>query len=336
MAGATLLTLLDDIATILDDVATMSKVAVEKTAGVLGDDLALNAQQVSGVDPARELPVVWAVAKGSLVNKAILVPAAILFSTLLPSAVKPLLMIGGIYLCFEGTEKIVHRWFAAWFSHTDSQAHSHDDTASIPKATDQATDDQSQESQIANLKQPSEKQKIMGAIRTDFVLSAEIIVIAMGTFPQATLSMRTMVLVVVALLMTVGVYGLVAAIVKLDDLGYHFLRSRGQDWSSEFRRRSGRAILGFAPKLLRFLAVAGTVAMFLVGGHIILEGVPVFHHWHENIAHWLRGRVWFAELWSWLAGAILSIAIGLAAGLFALVIYESARKLFTKRSKLHS
>ena len=233
MPGGSLLALLDDITNVLDDVATLTKVASGKTAGVVGDDLAVNAQQVAGVRAERELPVVWAVAKGSLVNKAILVPAALAISAFVPWAVTPLLMLGGLYLCFEGFEKIAHR----------SRPHRSAEDAGL-----------------------SERDKIKGAIRTDFILSAEIVVIALGTVADAPLATRVMVLVSIALAMTVGVYGLVAAIVKLDDLGMYLLR-RG--WAL------GGAILRFAPYLMKALAVGGTAAMFLVGGGILVHGMGV-------------------------------------------------------------
>lgn len=231
MPGGSLLALLDDITNVLDDVATLTKVASGKTAGVVGDDLAVNAQQVAGVHAERELPVVWAVAKGSLVNKAILVPAALAISAFAPWAVTPLLMLGGLYLCFEGFEKVAHR-----------------------------------SERSADVVVLTEHDKIRGAIRTDFILSAEIVVIALGTVADAPLATRVMVLVSIALAMTVGVYGLVAAIVKLDDLGLYLLR-RG--WAL------GGVILRFAPYLMKALAVGGTAAMFLVGGGILVHGSGV-------------------------------------------------------------
>lgn len=247
MAGASLLALLDDIASILDDVALMSKMAAKKTAGVLGDDLALNAQQVSGVNADRELPVVWAVGVGSLRNKAILVPAALIISALIPWAITPLLMLGGAFLCFEGAEKLVHKWM-----HRDT--HDTGSEAPPPAAT-------------------SEKDKIKGAIRTDFILSAEIIVIALGTVSHVPFIEQVAVLVVIAILMTVGVYGLVAAIVKLDDVGLYLSRS-----ASGLLRRLGGMILQMAPYLMKSLSVIGTVAMFLVGGGILAHGLPGAHH----------------------------------------------------------
>ena len=255
MAGASLLALLDDIATILDDVALMTKVAAKKTAGVLGDDLALNAQQVAGVRAERELPVVWAVGVGSLKNKLILVPAALAISALLPQAITPLLMLGGLYLCFEGVEKLAHKWLHA-----------------------PAEDDAHHAEQLALLADPEadlvamEKDKIKGAVRTDFVLSAEIIVIALGTVADKPFATQVAVLSGIGLLMTVGVYGLVAAIVKMDDAGAWLLERGGRAQAAV-----GRALLLAAPQLMKALTVIGTAAMFLVGGGILMHGMPGGH-----------------------------------------------------------
>lgn len=248
--------LFDDIATLLDDVAAMTKVATRKTAGVLGDDLALNAQQVSGVNPDRELPVVWAVAKGSALNKVILVPAALAISVFLPWLITPLLMLGGAFLCFEGFEKIAHKWL-----HSRAEVAAHH--AELVQA-------------VAN---PAvdlvafEKEKIKGAIRTDFILSAEIVVISLGTVAAATLMQKVGVLVGISVIMTVGVYGLVAGIVKLDDAGLA-LSQRG----SAAARALGRALLLVAPKLMKTLSIVGTAAMFMVGGGILTHGIPALHH----------------------------------------------------------
>ena len=261
MAGASLLTLLDDIATVLDDVSVMTKVAAKKTAGVLGDDLALNAQQVSGVKAERELPVVWAVAKGSTLNKAILVPAALAISALAPWAITPLLMIGGAFLCYDGFEKLAHRFL-----------HSRAEDAAHHAALARAVADEKVDLVAV------EKQKIKGAIRTDFILSAEIIVIALGTVAEATFVQQVGVLVGIAVLMTVGVYGLVAGIVKLDDLGLYLNRAAGGGVWSRLSRAIGAGILRAAPWLMKFLSVAGTAAMFLVGGSILSHGIPALHH----------------------------------------------------------
>ncbi|RYZ01763.1 MAG: DUF808 domain-containing protein [Myxococcales bacterium] len=264
MPTPSLLTLLDDIASVLDDVAVLTKVATKKTAGVLGDDLALNAQQVAGVKAERELPVVWAVAKGSLVNKAMLVPAALAISAVAPWLITPLLLVGGAFLCFEGFEKLVHK-----FLHPkDEQAEGARHVSAL------ATE---------NLDLVAfEREKVKGAVRTDFVLSAEIVVIALGTVATAPFLTRVTVLVALSALMTVGVYGLVAGIVKLDDAG-QYLTQRG----SSLQRGFGAAILRGAPWLMKGLGVAGTIAMFLVGGGIVTHAVPgmhdVVHHWSEAL-----------------------------------------------------
>ena len=255
--ATSLLALLDDISTVLDDVATMTKVAAKKTAGVLGDDLALNARQVSGVRADRELPVVWAVARGSLLNKAILVPAALLISYFAPWMVSPLLMLGGAYLCFEGVEKLAERWLPA---HAHEQQHK--------KALSQALADPAVD--LLAL----EKDKIKGAVRTDFILSAEIIAITLGTVAGAPMVQQFTVLAGVALLMTVGVYGLVAGIVKIDDAGLWL----SQRPDAPAANALGRGLLWGAPWLMRLLSVAGTAAMFLVGGGILVHGVPALAH----------------------------------------------------------
>jgi predicted DNA repair protein MutK len=256
MAGASLLALLDDIATILDDVALMTKVAAKKTAGVLGDDLALNAQQVAGVRAERELPVVWAVGVGSLKNKLILVPAALAISAFVPWAVTPLLMVGGLYLCLEGVEKIAHKWLHG----PDEEEARH--AVELAAVADEKVD-------IAAF----EADKIKGAIRTDFVLSAEIIVIALGTVAGQPLTTQLAVLAGIGLVMTVGVYGFVAGIVKLDDLGMYLLRK-----ASAVAQTIGKGLLLAAPKLMRLLTIVGTAAMFLVGGGILSHGIPLLHH----------------------------------------------------------
>jgi predicted DNA repair protein MutK len=256
MAASSLLALIDDIATLLDDVALMTKVAAQKTAGVLGDDLALNAQQVAGVQAERELPVVWAVAKGSLLNKAILVPLALVISALAPWAITPLLMVGGAFLCFEGFEKLAHKFLAA---PAEDAAHE----AALAQALADASVDL-----VA-----FEKDKIRGAVRTDFVLSAEIIAITLGTVAAAPFMQQVVVLTGIAVVMTVGVYGIVAGIVKLDDLGFWLSRKPGAA-----ARALGAGIVRAAPWLMRALAVVGTAAMFLVGGGILTHGVPVLHH----------------------------------------------------------
>ena len=267
MAGSSLLALLDDIASILDDVSLMTKVAAKKTAGVLGDDLALNAQQVAGVRAERELPVVWAVAVGSLKNKAILVPAALAISAFAPWAITPLLMVGGAYLCFEGFEKIAHKYLHPDDSHKAELAQALRD----PQVDLVAL----------------EKDKIKGAIRTDFILSAEIIVIALGTVAAATFAEQVAVVVGIALLMTVGVYGLVAGIVKLDDAGFYLAARKGAGALMDGVRGFGRMLVSAAPKLMKFLSVVGTLAMFMVGGGILTHGWPwasaMLHHAEEAV-----------------------------------------------------
>ena len=265
MAGGSLLALFDDIATILDDVAAMTKIAAKKTAGVLGDDLALNAEQVSGVKAAREIPVVWAVAKGSALNKVILVPAALLISVIAPWLIAILLMIGGAYLCFEGVEKLIHT-----FLHKK-------DTQKEKEQLKEAFTDSSID-MVA-----FEKEKIKGAIRTDFVLSAEIIVITLGTVQNAPLLTKILVLIVIAVVITVGVYGLVAGIVKLDDAGLYLLRNKNESFGGKCSRGLGKALLAICPWLMKTLTIVGTAAMFLVGGGILVHGMPFLHHILEAI-----------------------------------------------------
>ena len=300
--ASSLFALLDDIAALLDDVSVLTKVAAKKTAGVLGDDLALNAQQVTGVRAERELPVVWAVAKGSLVNKAILVPAALAISAIAPWAVTPLLMVGGAYLCFEGMEKLAHRLL---HSRAEDEAHRREvlEAVANPQADVLAV----------------EKDKVKGAIRTDFILSAEIIVISLGTVAGAEFLTRVTVLVGIALVMTAGVYGLVAGIVKLDDFGA-WLTRRGRAASQAV----GNGILAAAPWLMKGLSVAGTIAMFLVGGSILAHGIPPLAHWIEATAEGAGG-------WSKLLAMLLDGAVGMAAGALLLAGYALARRLRGKR-----
>ncbi len=298
MAASSLLALIDDIATLLDDVSVLAKVAAKKTVGVLGDDLALNAEQVTGVAAERELPVVWAVAKGSLLNKAILVPLALAISAFAPWAVMPLLMVGGAFLCFEGFEKIAHHFLHG----TEDEGHKLELARALadPQADLVAF----------------EKDKIKGAIRTDFILSAEIIAITLGTVAEAELLTRFIVLAGIAVVMTLGVYGIVAAIVKLDDLGLYLSQCPG-----EAARASGRAILRAAPWLMKGLSVAGTAAMFLVGGGILVHGLAPLHHWFESLGHTLSG----------IAGSLAEMGfnalVGLLAGALLLALVSAARRL---------
>jgi len=309
MAGASLLALIDDIATVLDDVSVMTKVAAKKTAGVLGDDLALNAQQVAGVRAEREIPVVWAVAVGSFRNKLILVPAALAISALLPWAVTPLLMIGGLYLCFEGVEKLAHRWL-----HTPEEDAEHH-ARLLAVVADEQVD-----------LRAMERDKIRGAIRTDFVLSAEIIVIALGTVAEAPFATRLGVLAGIALLMTVGVYGFVAAIVKVDDLGLYLHARQGA-----ISRAVGRALLGAAPRLMKLLSVAGTAAMFLVGGGILMHGLPFTHEPLHKLADAVSAVPGIGSMLKALMPLLLDALTGVLAGAVALVAWRVIRSMPRQR-----
>ena len=299
--ASSLLVLIDDIATILDDVAILSKVAAKKTAGVLGDDLALNAKQVAGVAAERELPVVWAVAKGSFVNKLILVPAALAISALIPWAVTPLLMIGGAYLCYEGFEKLAHRFL---HSKAEDAAHHAEELQAVANpAVDMVA---------------FEKDKIKGAIRTDFILSAEIIVITLGTVAAEPFAKQVLVLSVIALIMTVGVYGLVGGIVKLDDGGLLLTERSGNGAWPRTQRAFGRLILKTAPWLMKFLSVAGTAAMFLVGGGIIVHGIPPLHHAVEHFAQTMAATAGIGGLLEVLASPLIGALAGIIAGALVL------------------
>jgi len=304
MAGASLLALLDDIATILDDVALLTKVAAQKTAGVLGDDLALNAEQVAGVRAERELPVVWAVGVGSLKNKAILVPAALAISALVPWAILPLLMIGGFYLCFEGVEKLAHKWLHS--PQEDMQHHAEELAAVADEHVDLEV---------------FEAGKIKGAIRTDFVLSAEIIVIALGTVAGQSFVVQVAVLVGIGLIMTVGVYGFVAAIVKMDDLGLHLLQK-----DNGAARTFGKGLLLAAPKLMQALTVIGTAAMFLVGGGILSHGIEPLHHGIEHLGE-------AVGLLGGVVSALLNVLVGIVGGALALAVVSIFGKLTGKPGK---
>jgi hypothetical protein len=311
--ASSLLVLLDDIASVLDDVAVLTKVATKKTAGVLGDDLALNAQQVTGVHADRELPVVWAVAKGSLVNKAILVPAALAISAFLPWLVTPLLMVGGAFLCYEGFEKVWHKFFHK----PDQEA---EDTQRRERLASAMTDEKIDVVVI-------EKQKIKGAIRTDFILSAEIIVIALGTVAAQSFGVRVGVLVTIALVMTLGVYGLVAGIVKLDDLGLRLAQSASRASSA-----IGRAIVRAAPWLMKFLSVAGTAAMFLVGGGILTHGIGVVHHAIEEWSRLAEGIPTLGAVLGALTPTLLNLAAGVVAGAIVVAAATLARKALPRQA----
>jgi predicted DNA repair protein MutK len=310
MAAGSLLALIDDIASVLDDVALMSKVAAKKTAGVLGDDLALNAQQVSGVNADRELPVVWSVALGSLRNKAILVPAALAISAFVPQAITPLLMIGGAYLCFEGFEKLAHKFL---HSPAEDAAHEQELVTALAAGTDMRA---------------VEQDKIKGAIRTDFILSAEIIVIALGVVNESgtTFGAQVAALVAVALAMTVGVYGLVAGIVKIDDAGL-WLSKR----SSGAARAVGNLLLAAAPRLMKTLSVVGTAAMFMVGGGIIGHAVEPLHHLAQNAAQAVSGVAGIGGLLAAVTPTVIDAVAGVVIGAAVLLVVTLVQRIRGKK-----
>ena len=303
MAGSSLLTLLDDIATLLDDISVMGKLAAKKTAGVLGDDLSLNAQQVTGVRANRELPVVWSVAKGSLLNKVILVPLALLISAFIPWAVTPLLMIGGAFLCFEGVEKVLHTF----------EARKHKET---PEAREQRLN-----AMAAQDPREFERDKVKGAIRTDFILSAEIVAITLGIVAEAPLLNQVLILSGIAVLVTIGVYGLVGIIVKLDDMGYWLAEKR-----AALAQALGKSLLFIAPWLMKILSVVGTLAMFLVGGGIVVHGIAPLHHAIEHMAQ--GSNTFVAALLPLLANLVLGFIIG--------AIVLSAVKLIARLRGTHA
>ena len=294
MAGG-FFALLDDVASLLDDVAAMTKVATKKTAGVLGDDLALNANQLTGIQASRELPIIWAVSKGSLLNKAIIVPAAFLLSAFLPAAVPLVLMIGGAYLCYEGVEKILHRLLHHGEEHAVETADTRDPA------------------QI-------EQEKIRAAIRTDFILSLEIIVIALASFVGQPLWTQILGLIAVALILTAAVYGVVALIVKMDDLGLYWAARQNR-----LLQMAGRALLWFAPKLLKALSVAGTAAMFIVGGHLWVENISALHHLAQ---HWTQGLGGFT---AWWVDAAFSVGVGSVVGLALYVAITGVQKILKRQ-----
>ncbi len=313
MAGSSLLALLDDIATVLDDIALMSKIAAKKTASVLGDDLALNAQQVSGVRADRELPVVWAVAKGSLKNKLILVPAALLISAIIPWLITPVLMLGGLYLCYEGFEKILHN-----LQQTKTRSETQDDIVSA-------------------LHNPNvdllafEQKKISGAIRTDFILSAEIVVIALGTVKDSEFITQVSVVSAIAIIMTIGVYGLVAGIVKLDDAGFYLIKDHSKRLAGQLKRALGRALLAFAPLLMKTLSIVGTAAMFLVGGGILAHGLPYLLTQEHNLELWLNTIPTIGIIIVPITALLLNMLLGLIAGAISLALFNLFRIMRTER-----
>ena len=298
MAGSSLLTLLDDIATLLDDISMMGKLAAKKTAGVLGDDLSLNAQQVTGVRANRELPVVWGVAKGSFVNKIILVPLALLISAFIPWAITPLLMVGGAFLCFEGVEKVLH----------SLEARKHKEDPAQRQQRLQAFADRDP--------QAFERDKVKGAIRTDFILSAEIVAITLGIVAEAPLLNQILILSGIAILVTVGVYGLVGVIVKLDDMGYWLAEKR-----STLAQWLGKGLLAVAPWLMKLLSVVGTLAMFLVGGGIVVHGIAPLHH---AIEHWSAG---LGGMLAALLPMVVNLVLGFIIGAVVLAGVKAVSRL---------
>ncbi|MDD4904963.1 MAG: DUF808 domain-containing protein [Methylobacter tundripaludum] len=313
MAGASLLVLLDDIAAVLDDVALMTKIAAKKTTGVLGDDLALNAEQVSGIRADRELPVVWAVAKGSLKNKLILVPTALAISWIAPWLIMPLLMLGGAYLCFEGFEKLAHPLL---HSHAEDEARHAELTAAVANA----------EIDLVAF----EQDKIKGAVRTDFVLSAEIIVITLGVVTTAAFATKVAVVSGIALIMTIGVYGLVAVIVKIDDAGLYLCQKPGVGLWTKIQHKIGRVCLHGAPYLVKLLAVVGTAAMFMVGGGIITHGIPVAHHFIEYLAQSASALSGIGGILETLTSSLFNALAGIVSGALALAGVTIAGRVYTR------
>lgn len=314
MAGSSLLVLLDDIAAVLDDVATMTKVAARKTAGVLGDDLAVNAEKVTGVRADRELPVVWAVAKGSFRNKLILVPAALGLSLLAPWAITPALILGGLYLCYEGFEKIAHS-----FLHSEEEDAAHEKEL-LEHVADPTVD-------LVKF----EKERIKGAIRTDFILSLEIIVLTLGIVAEQTLVTQVLVLSGIAIVMTVGVYGLVAGIVKLDDAGLHLCEREGEGAWPGFVRWFGAQLVTFAPWLMKALAVVGTIAMFMVGGGILVHGFHILNDWILTLTHYLAAVPAVGSVLAVVTPTLAAMLIGVVAGAVVLAVVSTVQRLLPSR-----
>lgn len=318
MAGASLLTLLDDIATLLDDVSVLSKVAVKKTAGVLGDDLAVNAEQVTGIRAERELPVVWGVFKGSALNKLIMVPAALLLSAFVPWIITPILMLGGAFLCFEGFEKVAHSFLHS--AEEKKQEHAERIRAVADSNVDMVE---------------FEKKRIRGAIRTDAILSAEIIVIALGTVQDASLAVQFGVLSLIAAGVTIGVYGLVAGIVKLDDLGMYLLEKPESSRFAAMQHALGRLILRLAPKFMRTLSVVGTAAMFLVGGGILVHAIPFLSHWLHAAEAAGAGISLAPGFFELLAGVAFNGLVGVLVGAVLVAVFSLVGKVMPQKSEQH-
>jgi predicted DNA repair protein MutK len=317
LPGSSLFTLLDDIATLLDDVAVLTKVAAKKTAGVLGDDLALNAEQVSGIRAERELPVVWAVFKGSALNKAVMVPIALLLSTFAPWTIMPLLMLGGAYLCYEGFEKVTHRYL---HGPAEEEEHKQRLKALADKSVDMVA---------------FEKKRIRGAIRTDAILSAEIIVIVLGTVQEADLITRIAVLTFLAAAITVGVYGLVAGIVKMDDVGLHLIEKQGSTRLVKLQHWFGAWILRMAPKLMSTLSIVGTAAMFLVGGGILVHGLPIVAEGLHIVEAWAHGLPVAGGIAGVIAAVLYNGLFGFIAGGLIVGIYLGVKHLLPTRAATH-
>lgn len=313
MAGASLLVLLDDIALVLDDVALMTKVAVKQTAGVLGDDLALNAEQVSGIRAERELPVVWAVAKGSLKNKLILVPTALTISWLAPWLIMPLLMLGGAYLCFEGFEKLAHPLL---HTYAEDETHHAELAAAVANP----------EIDLVTF----ERDKIKGAVRTDFVLSAEIIVITLGAVATSAFATKVAVVSSIAVIMTAGVYGLVALIVRMDDMGLHLCQKPKLGLWTKIQHQVGRGFLYGAPYLMKSLAIVGTAAMFMVGGGILMHGIPVAHHFIEHLAQSAGVVPSIGGILEVLTSALLNALAGIVSGALVLVCVSITGRVYNR------
>ncbi|WP_116826494.1 MULTISPECIES: DUF808 domain-containing protein [Pseudomonas syringae group] len=310
MAFGSGLALLDDIATLLDDVAAQSKIATTKTAGVLGDDLALNAQQVTGVRAEREIPVVLAVAKGSLLNKAALIPIAMLISAFAPWAITPLLMVGGAYLCFEGVEKVLHR-----FLHPEV--------------------DQERAERVKAIAEPKvdmvefERKKIRGAVITDLVLSGEILVLALATVASEPLLEQFLTLVVVSLIITFAVYGFVAGIVRMDDVGLRLVTS-----TRTIGNASGRFLLWFAPVLMRVLAVVGTIAMWLVGGGIYTHGLPFLHFMSETVVGTVSSVAVAGPALAVLGAPLFDGIVGIVVGSLLVGLFMLGKLVLGRKSHL--
>ena len=315
MSGSSLLVLLDDIAAVLDDVAAMTKIAARKTAGVLGDDLAVNAEKVTGVRAERELPVVWAVAKGSFRNKLILVPAALALSLLAPWAITPALIFGGLYLCYEGFEKVAHSFF-----HSDAE-----DAAHKLDLLEHVADPEVDLVQF-------EKERIKGAIRTDFILSLEIIVLTLGIVASQSLATQVLVLSSIAIAMTAGVYGLVAGIVKLDDAGFHLCKREGEGAWPSFVRWFGAQLVAFAPWLMKALAIVGTVAMFMVGGGILVHGFHILSEWVHILTNYVATAPMLGSFLGLVTPTLASMLVGIVAGAAALAVVSVLQRFWPGRS----